>query len=222
MLDRHRPIADIVLDHSACASVFQRYRIDFCCRGATTLEQAARARAVDLDVLLAELEAVIAERASTGVDPRALATPQLVAYIVGRYHDALRRTLPLVEQLAKKVARVHGAHDPRLRELEEAVLSMGAILLVHLDEEERVVFPAVEGARDLPVAAGLLGAMMDDHLTVGALLERVRTITGNFTLPDWACTSYRTLFAELHQLEGDVFEHVHLENHVLAPRFLPA
>jgi regulator of cell morphogenesis and NO signaling len=37
--------------------------------------------------------------------------------------------------------------------------------------------------------------------------------------PEWACTSYRTLLSELAALEGDVLRHVHLENHVLMPRF---
>jgi len=51
------------------------------------------------------------------------------------------------------------------------------------------------------------------------LLERVRAAGDDFTLPPWACNSYRALFSELAQLEGDVFTHVHLENHVLRPRF---
>ena len=42
----------------------------------------------------------------------------------------------------------------------------------------------------------------------------------DFTLPEWACNSYRTLFAELKQVESDVFTHVHIENHVLRPRFV--
>ena len=54
---------------------------------------------------------------------------------------------------------------------------------------------------------------------VAQLLERIRAASDDFTLPDWACNSYRTLFSELEQLEGDVFTHVHLENHVLRPRF---
>ena len=32
----------------------------------------------------------------------------------------------------------------------------------------------------------------------------------------------RTLFAELEQLERDILTHVHLENHVLMPRFAKA
>jgi regulator of cell morphogenesis and NO signaling len=54
---------------------------------------------------------------------------------------------------------------------------------------------------------------------VAALLERVRSASDDFALPSWACNSYRTLFSELEQLERDLHTHVHLENHVLKPRF---
>lgn len=47
----------------------------------------------------------------------------------------------------------------------------------------------------------------------------MRDAAEDYLIPDWACTSYRTLFAELERLEGDVLRHVHLENHVLMPRF---
>jgi regulator of cell morphogenesis and NO signaling len=63
--------------------------------------------------------------------------------------------------------------------------------------------------------------MLSEHLAVAALLDAIRTASENFTLPDWACNSYRTLFAELEQVERDTFAHVHIENHVLQPRFMP-
>jgi regulator of cell morphogenesis and NO signaling len=57
-------------------------------------------------------------------------------------------------------------------------------------------------------------------LTVGDLLARIRALTAGFTTPEWGCNTYRVLMAELDGLEADVLRHVHLENHVLAPRFV--
>lgn len=62
-------------------------------------------------------------------------------------------------------------------------------------------------------------SMTDDHHEVARLLEGIRVATGDYALPDWACNSYRTLFHELEAIEKDIFTHVHLENHVLLPRF---
>ena len=61
--------------------------------------------------------------------------------------------------------------------------------------------------------------MEDEHRGVAQLLERIRAYSDEFLAPDWACASYRTLVLELAQLQSDVHVHVHLENHLLKPRF---
>lgn len=223
MLDRQQTVANVVLDHSECAQVFKRHHIDFCCRGEMTIEAAARAREVDVDALVAELSRAIAERrGDSPIDPRELSTPRLVAHIVAKHHEYLRRTLPFVRALAVKVSRVHGDHNTRLRELEVAVDELVETLVPHLDDEEATLFPALTAPeRDAAAIAKQLAGMHEEHLAVAGLLERIRAATEEFSLPPWACNSYRTLFSELAQLEGDVFAHVHLENHVLKPRFAP-
>ncbi len=220
MLDRSQTVAATVLDHSECAAVFQQHRIDFCCGGQQSIEAAARARGVDVDALMTELTRAVDERRSGSDDPRALTTDALIERIVATHHQYLKKALPFVQMLAAKVARVHGDHNPKLRDLDVAVRELADALGPHLDEEERELFPALTtAAPDRARQAALLAAMHQEHLAVAKLLERIRAAGEDFTLPPWACNSYRTLFAELRQLEGDVFAHVHLENNVLKPRF---
>ena len=64
--------------------------------------------------------------------------------------------------------------------------------------------------------------MQDEHHAVAALLEQIRDASDQLTAPDWACATYHAMIAELGQLETDTFTHVHLENHVLLPRFVKA
>ena len=118
------------------------------------------------------------------------------------------------------MGRVHGDHNPKLRDLKTAVDELVTELGPHLDEEEKSLFPALIAKQSDPSVAKLLDSMHEEHLAVAKLLERIRAASDDFALPDWACGSYRTLFSELEQLEGDVFTHVHLENHVLKPRFV--
>lgn len=219
MLNERMSVAEIVLDHSEAAPVFTRYRIDYCCQGELALEDACRKRGADPKQVLTELESAIAQRAGVAAtDMREVPTGALVDHIVGRHHAYLRDALPFLVPLAKKVARVHGGHNARLLELNDAVAELSDALLPHLEREEQVLFPALSKT-DAEVIRAELSNMHDDHLEVKALLERVRVAADDFTLPDWACTSYTTLFRELEALESDVFEHVHLENHVLMPRF---
>jgi regulator of cell morphogenesis and NO signaling len=51
-------------------------------------------------------------------------------------------------------------------------------------------------------------------------LTRLRTLTGGFTPPADACTTYRLCYGELERFERDLHQHVHLENNVLFPRAL--
>jgi regulator of cell morphogenesis and NO signaling len=220
-LDRSSTVARIVTEHPAAARVFQRHGIDYCCHGDVTVPQACADARLDPVSLFAELEATLAERATAPADyPRALSSAALVARIVERHHGYLRRALPHIAPIMAKVAAVHGPKDPSLASLEATFRALASSLAPHLDEEEEVLFPAlVEGAPDPRLVARELGRMRQEHLAVGELLAEIRRLTGGFRTPAWACNTYRVLMAELEALEGDVLRHVHLENHVLAPRF---
>ena len=217
MLDRTRTVAELVLDHSECAEIFQRHRIDFCCKGELTLEQAAQGSALDLEALLSELDTVLtARKGPPPIDVRTLSTPQLVAHVLLHHHEPLCRALPFVCTLANKVERVHGWHNPKLGELRSAVDTLEAVLTAHLEEEVRSVFPVLTG--QFPTREAI-EAMTREHEHIAALLTRIRVASEDFALPPWACTSYRTLFSELRQLEVQISTRFHLENHVLRPRF---
>ena len=224
-LTTSQSVATTVLDHSETAAIFQRHRIDFCCRGHLSIEEAARERGVELAALMKSLGDAIATRRDVA-QPSAkdLSTPALIDHIVGKHHAYLRKTLPFLRPLATKVARVHGDHNPKLRELAEVVEDLTETLLPHLDEEENKLFPALRattGEPD-PDTRAQLATMLDDHLAVAAMLERIHAYTDDYAIPEWACGSYRTLFRELEEVERDTLVHVHLENHVLRPRFAPA
>ncbi len=220
-LDRNASLAEIVLAHPATAHALQARGLDYCCRGEVPLASACAAKGIDADTLVAELEQVVADRAGAPErDLRTLTTPELIAHIVDRHHRYLREVLPPLAPLADKVARVHGPHNPNLVPLAQTFHAIAGALVPHLDQEERVLFPAlVAAAPDGAVIAHELASMHEDHLAVGTLLGELRAQADGFTTPEWGCTSYRTLMAELEALEGDILRHVHLENHVLMPRF---
>ena len=210
-------VAQMVLEDPACARVFQRHRIDFCCAGEQTLEAACAGRGVEVAVVRAEIEIARGGRqAGASDDPRLLSTRALLERIVGKHHSYLRHTLPAVAALAGKVARVHGSREPKLLALAAAVNELAETLEPHIDEEEEVLFPAL--AEDREATSDLL-QMTDEHRAVAALLDRIHDASDGFVTPAWGCASYRALSSELRALDADVREHVHLENHVLLPRF---
>lgn len=219
MLDPKTPVATLVLDHSECAPVLARHRIDYCCKGQRPLTEACTALGLDLASVVGELETAIARRSTPAVDPRKLSTRELIAKAIAPHHRYLHRTMPFLVSLSAKVARVHGEREPSLREVARVVDQLVTTLDRHLADEERVLFPALIEGRDAE-ARPLLADMRREHEEVGAMLAELRQAAADYQPPPWACNSYRTLMAELAVLEADTLEHVHLENHALMPRFL--
>jgi regulator of cell morphogenesis and NO signaling len=84
---------------------------------------------------------------------------------------------------------------------------------LHMNKEETQLFPALKefGTSKLHDVS----LLEDEHENAGALMEEIRNLTSNYTPPVEACTSYRVLFQLLNEFEGDLHQHVHLENNVL-------
>jgi regulator of cell morphogenesis and NO signaling len=166
-------------------------------------------------------DSIEARRGAAAPDLRTLPTVHLITHIVEQHHGYLRRTLPFIEALAAKVSRVHGEREPRLGDLHAAVAELAAQLLPHLDQEEASLFPSLLApVRAADAVEATLREVFDEHQAIGAVLARIRDVTDDFQPPAWACKSYRTLLQELAHLEADTFQHVHIENHVLMPRYL--
>jgi regulator of cell morphogenesis and NO signaling len=221
-VDPATTVAQIVTAFPAAARVFQKYRIDFCCHGDVPLPQACAGRGLDASAVADELaRALAADGGSPASDVTRLATPELIAYIVDRHHAYLREALPYVLPLAAKVARVHGERNSALEPLHRTVQALEQALLPHLAQEEAELFPALVAGSDPARARRALGAMIEEHAAVGELLGAARDLSAGFSTPEWGCKTYRVLMHELEALEADVLRHVHLENHVLAPRFSP-
>jgi regulator of cell morphogenesis and NO signaling len=222
-IDTNMTVANLVATYPQTAKVFHKYRIDFCCGGHQPIAEACSTKGVEAETLYRELEAAAADRSAGRRGANELTTPTLIGWIIDHHHAYLRETLPITSQMMAKVARVHGENNPKLLALKAAYDELAAALPPHLDTEEQVLFPALEAntAGSEAIIRRELDSMYSDHLEVRDLLVRIREAADDFTVPEWGCNTYRALFAELSALEADLHEHIHLENHVLMPRFVP-
>ena len=59
--------------------------------------------------------------------------------------------------------------------------------------------------------------MERDHDNIGALLAKIKKITGNHAPPPDACNTYHALLEGLKQFEEDTHLHIHKENNILFP-----
>jgi regulator of cell morphogenesis and NO signaling len=212
-------LADLATAHPAASRVFHRLGLDYCCGGRRTLDAACREQglvpAEVLDAITRETPESQTDEASWNERP----LDELVAFIVNRYHQALRRELPELVALAAKVEDRHAGKAGVPAGLADHLRLVHAAVLEHLEKEERILFPMILAGRG-GNAAGPVQVMEHEHRDHGANLARIRELAGDFTPPEAACTSWRALYLRLHALEGELMEHIHLENNVLFPRAL--
>jgi regulator of cell morphogenesis and NO signaling len=102
--------------------------------------------------------------------------------------------------------------------LVETLDRMLADLQVHMQREELIHFPVLRDG-ELPSIDGPISVVRADHDEHEKTIARIREITGNLTLPEDACGSWRRLYAGTGKLLRDLAEHIRLENDVLFPRF---
>jgi regulator of cell morphogenesis and NO signaling len=223
-------VGEIAAATPAAVSVFEKYRIDYCCGGHRPLAQACQERDVSAAAVLAEVEERT-HRAAPDRDWTGASLTELIGHIVGTHHRYLNAELPVLEARLAKVLDAHGAkHSAALGPLQSVFTSLKGELEMHLRKEEAILFPAIEeldaaredGRTPEPLPFGTVRnpiRMMElEHDGAGQALAAMRQITQGFTPPDDACVTFRALYTGLEELEGDLHVHIHLENNILFPK----
>ena len=62
--------------------------------------------------------------------------------------------------------------------------------------------------------------MIQEHDAVAVILQRIKTVTNNYSPPEDACESYILLFKNLNEVKTDTHLHIHKENNLLFPKAL--
>jgi regulator of cell morphogenesis and NO signaling len=208
-----RTIGEIAATLAGATAVFRKHKIDFCCGGAVELDEAARRRGVDPEILRNELDALARRSPDVPTDSAALCD-----HIVERYHDVHRRELPELIRLARRVEAVHRDHPLAPKGLADALEATLENLLDHMTKEERILFPSIRDG----FAGSLFGpitVMRHEHDQHGEEMRAIEGLAHGFNPPEEACNSWRALYAGLDKFAADFAEHIHLENNVLFPRF---
>lgn len=221
-------LAQLVTRDHRLAVVFEKYQLDFCCRGKVSLETACAEKGLDPGAIALEIE----RATETALPPETAFTrmtaEQLIGHIILRHHFYIRQTMPQLFTHLQKVAQKHGERFPWMMEVWWLFARVREELEDHLNKEEQVLFPAIRAAGEawaarqpIPGVAGMIrGAlekMESEHEEAGYAIFRIRELTSNYEAPAGACTTFRLALAELREFEEDLHRHVHLENHVLFP-----
>lgn len=222
-------IGQIVAHDYRTASVFKSYKIDFCCNGNRTIQDACTKSNVNINELL---EALISAKneAEKQTDFNSWPLDLLADYIEKKHHRYVESKILEIQSYLHKIAEVHGNVHPELHIIKKLFSESAGELAVHMKKEELVLFPFVRkmvavkqqqkplspihfGTVENPIAM-----MKHEHDLEGERFREIAKLSNDYTPPTDACNTYRVAFALLKEFEDDLHEHIHLENNILFPK----
>jgi regulator of cell morphogenesis and NO signaling len=223
-------VKDIALSNPSARQVLEDARVDYCCGGGESLNNACLHAGVSAEDILQRLRenSLNVESSESNWTSSPLWT--LTAHIKTHHHGYVRQAILRIVSLLEKVNAKHGSNHPELAEIDSAFRAVAKEMTSHMQKEEMILFPFIDALDRAATRQTTLEppffqtvrnpiqAMMKEHDAAGDLVKQIRKSSSEYIPPGDACTSYIVLFQELQQFERDLYQHVHLENNILFPR----
>ena len=223
-------LADVGATSLSAVRILERYGLDYCCGGKQPFDAACRAKGLQPETVMQEIEQAQSASAA-GRDWQTAPLDELANHIIATHHEYLKLELPALGKRMDKVLEVHGSKDQQtLSRMSEVFGGLRDELELHLHKEEMILFPFLEqygraetAGKPLPPVpfgsiANPIGVMEREHESAGGALAELRQLTNDYAYPVYACSTVRALYDGLKALEADLHIHIHLENNILFPR----
>lgn len=221
-------IQEYVAEDYRTADVFNKYGIDFCCRGHRTLDEVCVAEQIDKKALLEDLANISSNSSTQNIDYKSWPLDLLIDYIEKKHHRYVAEKSPVLRFYLDKIAQVHGDHHPELHDIRKLFYDSSNDLLHHQEEEEGILFPYIkelmqakeekrpankpEGFEDI---ASPIEKLMAEHDQEGVRHRKIAKLSNNYTMPADGCNTYKVTYELLKEFQDDLHLHIHLENNIL-------
>ena len=212
------------------ATVFQKYGIDFCCKGGRLIDDVCEKQNISSHQLLNELAEISKQPDSNAVDFQTWSLDLLADYIEKKHHRYIEQNTPALQQFLDKLCEVHGINHPELFEIREEFNASAEELAKHMIKEEQILFPFIRTMvtsdiknvkpdnSSFGTVQNPIQLMMEEHVVEGERFQKISEISDNYTTPADGCTTYRVAYALLKEFDNDLHKHIHLENNILFPK----
>jgi|CXWL01.1.fsa_nt_gi regulator of cell morphogenesis and NO signaling len=227
-----KSLAQIVNSNHRAAIVFEKYHLDFCCKGKRSLVIACAESEIKMEDVLAELEETEpGNNSGVSIDLQKMSLNELVDYIVTTHHSYVKKEMPAILGYLQKVVSKHGDRHPEMIKVLALFTAVKEEMEHHMQKEELILFPRIKEIEQ-QLAAGSeikisstyllspINIMEQEHDHAGSMLAEIRRLINDYNPPADACTTYRLSYASLQAFELDLHQHVHLENNILFPKAL--
>ncbi|ELC8442320.1 iron-sulfur cluster repair di-iron protein [Clostridium perfringens] len=229
LIRRDFSLGEVVTVYPAVVKKFNDMELDYCCGGSKSLDEALKEKGIDVDKFVEELNKEFKEfkfENSQYVDWREESSEALIKHIVETHHATTFRLLKEIDPLMVKVFRVHFSHGPELlMRVHKLFGQLKCELEEHLLKEEEILFPLMmkydqtNDEKEKKEIEEDIRMIVSEHEAAGDILKELAEVTDDYKVPEWGCVSFKLLYDNLHDLEKDLFIHIHKENNILFPRY---
>lgn len=228
---RETSVGAIVAENLLVASIFDKYGIDYCCKGNRKLKEVCRIHGLDTELLEQEINGMTSKPGSSGMDFNGWPIDLLADYIEKTHHRYVQKAIPEIVKKLEKLKDVHSDKHPELKEVLGHFKESAIALTNHMRKEEMVLFPYIrtmvaEGnpssdeISHIKYVGNPIRQMMIEHDTEGERFATIAALTNKYVVPDDGCNTYRLTMEMLKEFDNDLHRHIHLENNILFPKAL--
>lgn len=214
-------LAEVARRRPRTIDVFEEAGIDYSCKGARSLADAA----ADAGLSPSDLIGRLCAAAGRDADDRDWQNQSLVRLVRGLIEDhevSIRASMPAVEHTIEEAIASHSANEDLIR-LRRLFSHFAADVAAHMLNEERDLFPCIErleaahhtlsAAPNIRIGQRVLGELIEHD----RFREQLRTMR-ELALGVQLAEGTGTIAAELQRFSREVHRHMHIENNVLYPR----
>lgn len=225
-----KKVGEVVAADYRAAAVFQKFGIDFCCKGNISIDEACSLHNLMTEDVMRELKMLLASAEIHPADYQSWSPAFLADYIERTHHRYVLEKTPVILGYLAKLCHKHGGHHPELLEINKLFSDSAVELASHMQKEEQILFPRIRNLAAMNAnvphdhlnTSSILSApikmMMDEHENEGDRFRKIDTLSNHYQPPADACNTYKVTYALLREFENDLHLHIHLENNILFPK----
>lgn len=232
-IDFDKSLGEFVTEYPQSRKVFEKFDLDYCCGGKKNIKLAAMEKNIVFDILKDSLKKSIEETKKNEKTKKweNESLTNIIDYIEEKHHKFTWKKLSSIYLLLNKLDEIHGdKYGNLLVNLKDIFSKFKLKLQKHLLIEEDIVFNYIKlleksfdkkhkkYVKDSRFTKEIIDILTEEHEETGEILKKIRNLTSNYELPDYACLTFEALYESLQSLEDDLHEHVQLENTTLFPR----
>ncbi|MGC8751680.1 hemerythrin domain-containing protein [Hydrotalea sp.] len=223
------PLHVIVEKCPAVLAVLEKHHISYCHFSKKNIEEISHLHNLPSLKLAYDIQQIVNQQKRDKDSLSNQSFSELINYITQHYHTYLKIQLPIVLAQLEKIAQKHGDQLPILSDVLFYFEMWKDEITAHLIYEESKLFPIIltlQQTNHLPKELSknyidnLINLIEKEHDHSSDLIEKIKSVTQNFTPPPQACKGIQLCFKMLSAMYNNLSEHTLIENTILIPKAL--